>query len=287
MNTTESTTASWTTCPTLVTDAGLETWLVFHRGVDLPAFAAYPLVADPAGRALLTEYYRSFLDIAAGTGAGVLLELPTWRANPEWGATLGHDLDRLGELIDGSVDLLRDVQDAWDSPNPFVVSGTIGPRGDGYVVGHTMTADEAATYHDFQIGRMAAAGVDLVTALTMGYVDEAVGVVHAAAARGVPSVISFTVETNGRLPSGMPLREAIERTDAATDGGPIHYMVNCAHPTHFAHVLDGEWTSRIGGIRANASRLSHAELDLMEQLDDGDPADLASRYLDLRTALRR
>lgn len=260
-----------------VTDAGLETWLVFHRGIDLPAFAAYPLVDEPAGKAHLVEYFEQFAAIAAATGSGLLLETPTWRSNPEWGASLGHDLDELGRLVDASVELVDRVVERWSDGRPALVSGSVGPRGDGYVLGGTMTADEAAAYHRFQIDRMAAAGVDLVSALTIGYADEAIGVTQAAAGAGVPSVISFTVDTDGRLPSGQPLAEAIEQTDAG-GAAPAHYMVNCAHPTHFAEVLDGAWLGRIGGIRANASALSHAELDAMETLDAGDPLDLAEHY---------
>lgn len=70
-------------------------------------------------------------------------------------------------------------------------------------------------------------------------------------------------------------------------GYPAHYMINCAHPAHFDHVLDGaaSWTTRIGGLRANASQLSHSELDEMVELDEGDPADLAARYVALRSSL--
>jgi homocysteine S-methyltransferase len=137
------------------------------------------------------------------------------------------------------------------------------------------------------VQQMAAAGVDVVTAVTMGYVEEAVGITRAAQAAGLPAVVSFTLETDGRLPSGDTLGAAISATDAATDGHATHFMINCAHPTHFEHVLDAnaDWVSRIGGLRANASTLSHAELDEMEVLDDGDPADLAARYVQLRTLL--
>ncbi len=272
---------------TLITDAGMETWLVFHHGIDLPAFASYPLVDTEPGRALLVAYYARYVEIAGSIGAGVLLEAPTWRANPEWGATLGHGLGELGRLIDASIDLLADVRRGWTSVQPFVISGTVGPRGDGYRLDTAMTPDESAAYHGWQIERMGAAGVDMVSALTMGDVGEAAGIALAARTAEVPAVLSFTVETDGRLPSGMPLGEAIEATDAETDGYPLHYMINCAHPTHFDHVLDpaAPWARRIGGLRANASRLSHAELDEMEELDAGDPADLADRYVSLRSSL--
>ena len=272
---------------TVVADAGLETWLVFQRGVDLQAFAAYPLAASATGRALLTEYLQHFAVIASSLGAAPVLDTATWRANPDWAAVLGHDLGTLGSLIDECVGVVADVRDMWRGNQPFLLSGAVGPRGDGYQVEDSMTPEASADYHGFQIDRMTQAGVDVVTALTMGYVGEAAGVALAAQAKGVPVVISFTVETDGRLPTGMPLAEAIEATDAATGAYPLHYMINCAHPSHFDHVLDPAtpWARRIGGIRANASDLSHAELDEMVELDEGDPDDLARRYLALRSQL--
>jgi homocysteine S-methyltransferase len=105
------------------------------------------------------------------------------------------------------------------------------------------------------------------------------GFVRAARAAGLPSVVSFTVETDGRLPTGQPLGEAIRAVDDATDGAAAYFMVNCAHPDHFFHVLDDEtWTRRIHGIRCNASRQSHAELDACEVLDDGDPAEFGGQH---------
>jgi homocysteine S-methyltransferase len=276
----------WPTPDTVVvTDGGLETWLVFDHGIDLPAFAAYPLVATPEGRALLTEYYGYYAGIARSIDAAVLLDAPTWRANPDWAATLGHDRAALSELIAASVGVVADVRAGWSGSQPFLIGGAVGPRGDGYQIDSMMDADTAADYHSFQVAAMGSAGIDVVDALTMGYVDEAVGIARAAEDAGVNVVISFTVETDGRLPSGMSLAEAIEQTDAATNGYVTHFMVNCAHPTHFDHVLDGPWAARIGGLRANASQLSHAELDEMVELDSGDPADLAARYVGLRSSL--
>ncbi len=272
---------------TIVTDGGLETWLVFTRGVDLPAFAAYPLVATAEGRALLAEYYGYYAEIARSIDAAVVLETPTWRANPDWAATLGHDRPALAEFISASVDVVKDVRNGWSGDRAFLIGGTVGPRGDGYRIDSMMNTDSAASYHSFQVGCMAEGGVDMVTALTMGYVEEAVGIARAAEAVGLPVIVSYTVETDGRLPSGMPLAEAIEATDLATSGYPTHYMINCAHPAHFDFVLDGttSWSARIGGLRANASQLSHTELDEMVELDDGDPADLAARYVQLREDL--
>lgn len=272
---------------TVITDAGLETWLLFQNGVDLPAFAAYPLVDTVDGRRLLLEYYGGFVDIATQHGTGLQLEAPTWRANPEWAATLGHDRAELARYIDLSIELVAGIKADWKGVGPCILGGVVGPRGDGYRIDGTMTAAEAADYHSFQIERMAAAGAEVVSAVTLGYVEEAIGVAEAARAAGLPAVLSFTVETDGRLPSSMALAEAIAAVDAATGGYPVHYMINCAHPTHFDSVPDGgtAWTTRIGGLRANASRLSHAELDVMTELDDGDPADLASRYVALRAQM--
>ena len=271
----------------VVTDAGLETWLVFDRGVDLPAFAAYPLVATKEGLALLTEYYEHYVRIAAGIGAACLLEAPTWRANPEWAATLGHDRARLAELIGRAVAVLDALRAGWRSARPFLVGGAVGPRGDGYRIDDAMTPAAAAEYHAFQVGCFASTPVDVVTAMTICYADEAIGIVQAARAQDIPVVVSFTVETDGRLPSGMPLGEAIDTTDAETDGYATHYMLNCAHPAHFDAVLEASasWITRLRGLRANASTLSHAELDEMEVLDAGDPADLALHYAALGAAL--
>jgi homocysteine S-methyltransferase len=272
---------------TVITDDGLETWLLFQCGIDLPAFAAYPLAATASGRAALTEYLHHYTAIASSVGAAVVLDTATWRANPDWAAVLGHDRDALGSHIDACVQVVADVRDTWRSDQPFLINGPVGPRGDGYRVERSMTPDAAADYHSFQVSRMTEAGVDMITALTMGNVAEAIGIALAARASDIPAVVSFTVETDGRLPTGEPLSEAIEATDAASGCYPQHYMINCAHPMHFDNTLDPTqpWAHRIGGIRANASTLSHAELDEMVELDAGDPDDLARRYLGLRELL--
>lgn len=271
----------------VVTDAGLETWLLFDRGFELPAFAAYPLAGTADGRAALEEYYRHHRGIAEALGTALVLDAPTWRANPDWAATLGHDRAQLRELITASVAVVDGLRSGWAGDQPFLVGAAVGPRGDGYRVDETMSADTAADYHSFQIDVLADTPVDVVTAMTLGYVEEAVGIARAAERAGLPVVIAFTVETDGTLPSGTSLGEAVEATDRATGGYPAHYMVNCAHPTHFAHLFaDGApWTARIGGVRANASSLSHAELDEAVELDRGDPHDLAAAYVQLRSLL--
>lgn len=273
-----------------VTDAGLETELVFHDGRQLPHFAAFDLLRDEAGFERLRAYYRRYAQIAAAHGLGLLLETPTWRASPDWGARLGYGREELADANRRAVGLLLEIRAAFETPAmPVVVSGNIGPRGDGYRPEARMSAAEAREYHDWQIGTFASTDADLVSVFTMNYAEEAIGVAAAAKSQAMPVVISFTLETDGRLPSGQRLAEAIEQTDDATDGHPAYYMINCAHPTHFARTLReaGGWRQRIRGLRANASRRSHAELDASTELDDGDPEELGSQYRALRPLLPR
>ena len=254
-----------------VTDGGLETDLLFHHGVDLPEFAAFPLVEDADGARLLERYYADYLAIASAAGAGVVLETPTWRANPDWAALLGYDSAALARVNAAAVDLVRRAGAGLDRVR---ISGVVGPRGDGYVAAGSQ-ADEAAEYHYPQVAALAEAGVEVVHAMTLNEPAEAIGVVRAARSAGVPVGISFTVETDGRLPDGTTLRGAIDRVDAAA--APDWYGVNCAHPLHVAQALDGEaWQSRLHVLRPNASTMTHEELDAMEVLDEGDRALLTS-----------
>ena len=270
----------------LLTDSGLETWLIFHRGVDLADFASFPLLEDEHGRQLLGDYYRAHLEVAARAGVGVVLETPTWRANPDWGERLGYDATALDRANRESVDFVRALADEG-SAGRVVVSGNLGPRGDAYAPDALMGRDEAADYHRAQIRSFVAAGADQVTLLTATHVGEAAGVVAAAEEEGVPVVAAFTVETDGRLPSGQPLDAAIEEVDDLTGAAALHFGLNCAHPDHFGESLraGSEAVARLRLLRANASRASHAELDEAEELDEGDPDELGAQYAELLTDL--
>jgi homocysteine S-methyltransferase len=272
---------------TFITDGGMETTLIFDEGIALPDFASFILLEDPTGVDVLRAYYRSYLEIAAQHGVGIVLDTPTWRANPDWGDRLGYSAAELADVDRRGVALLEELRATADGVSHVVISGCIGPRGDGYRVDNEMTAEEAQRYHEPQVGTFADTAADLVSALTLTYAGEAVGVARAAQDAGIPSVISFTVEIDGRLPSGQSLREAIEEVDDQTHGAVAYFMINCAHPTHFAHVLeeDGDWRGRIRGLRANASEKSHAELDEAEELDSGDPVALARHYRELQRRL--
>jgi len=268
-----------------LTDGGLETTLIFHEGIDLPEFASFVLLESEEGIEALRKYYRRYLDIAVDSGCGFVLEAPTWRANRDWGRQLGYDEEALSVVNERAIRLLQELRDEYGAKDiPIVVSGNIGPRGDGYVAGNFMTVEEATAYHEFQVGIFETTGAQVVTAMTMTYPEEAAGIVLAANKRGLPSVIGFTTETDGRLPNGMPLEDAIEFVDRAAGGGPEYYMINCAHPDHFSGALaDGaRWSSRIRAVRANASRCSHAELDESTELDTGNPEEFGELHRLLR-----
>jgi len=271
-----------------LTDGGLETTLIFHEGLDLPDFAAFDALKHEAGRDAMLEYFCTYASIARRQRVGFILESPTWRASQSWADTLGYSSEALAEVNREAIELLSDVRlEFGTGKSKMVISGCIGPRGDGYNPSSRMTADEAERYHATQIGTFSETEADMVAALTMNYVEEAIGVTRAAKSAGMPVVISFTVETDGRLPSGHTLKQAIDTVDEATDNTPAYYMINCAHPTHFMDALDADdaWSQRIRGVRTNASSKSHAELDEAESLDDGNPTELAGQCRELRNRL--
>jgi S-methylmethionine-dependent homocysteine/selenocysteine methylase len=275
---------------TLMTDGGLETTLIFHRGLDLPHNAAFDLLKDETGTDVLRTYYERYARLAGSHDMGMVLESPTWRANPDWAAKLGYGTRELADANRRGVGLMLEIRAAFEKPGrPFVVSGNIGPRGDGYVPEWIMSADAARSYHSAQIATFAETDADMVAAFTLNYVEEAVGVAEAAKDHGMPVVISFTLETDGRLPSGTSLADAIRRTDDETGGYAAFYSINCAHPAHFRSILKQghDWLDRVQQIRANASKRSHAELDNSSDLDVGDPEALGAEYLELRAALPR
>lgn len=267
-----------------LTDAGLETVLIFHENVELPEFAAFYLLKDDDGTEVLRNYYRSFAGLANENKVGLILESATWRANPDWAAKIGVSGEQLAEMNRKSIELLTEIREKYETENSkMVISGCVGPRGDGYTVEDAMTAETAEKYHSEQIKVFSETEADLVSAITMNYAEEAIGIVRAAENAEMPVVISFTVETDGNLPTGQTLKDAIETVDRETGNYPAYYMINCAHPTHFENVLetDEDWTKRIGGLRTNASTKSHAELNESETLDEGNPAELGRQHAPL------
>jgi len=272
-----------------ITDGGIETTLIFREGLDLPDFAAFDLLKHDAGYQALEKYFCTYATLARNYQVGLILESATWRANPDWGTKLGYSSQALAQMNQKAIALLHDIRQKYETQlSRMVISGCIGPRGDGYIPADVMTADEAQHYHQTQIETFCDADADLVTAITMNYVEEAIGIARAAQSAGIPVVISFTVETDGKLPTGQTLKDTIAQVDSATNQAPAYYMLNCAHPSHFAEVLTaGEpWLGRIRGIRANASTKSHAQLNESETLDDGNPEELGSQYRELKDKLK-
>jgi homocysteine S-methyltransferase len=272
---------------TFITDGGMETTLIFHQGFELPCFASFVLLEDEAGRRALRSYFDPYITIAGEHGVGFVLDSPTWRASPDWGAKLGYSRAAVADVNRRGVDLIEEIRADADDGTPIVLAGSIGPRGDAYRPDDLLSADDAERYHAAQLTALAGTAADMATAYTLTTAAEAIGMVRAAVGVGLPIAISFTVETDGRLPDGQTLEDAIDEVDAATDEAAAYFMINCAHPSHFADALppQGAFRERIRGLRANASTKSHAELDDSETLDAGDPASLAIAYQSLRTAL--
>lgn len=271
-----------------LTDGGMETTLIYHDGVDLPCFAAFTLLKTPEGVERVRGYYARYATMAQRAGLGFILESPTWRANADWGEKLGYSPTDLAAVNRQAISLMVEMRDRFETPQtPLVISGNIGPRGDGYDPSRIMSAREAQDYHAEQIAVFRDTPADLVSAFTMNYVNEAIGIARAAQKASMPVVISFTVETDGKLPTGETLKDAITQVDEATGGAPVYYMINCAHPTHFRNALaSGEaWVKRIGGLRANASKRSHAELEQATELDAGNPVEFGREHAELKRML--
>lgn len=273
-----------------LTDAGMETCLIFHEKIDLPLFASFDLLKSAEGVAQTRAYYARYCKLARNAGTGFVLESPTWRANIEWAAKLGYSRAALADINRKAIGVMAGLREEFETPrSPMPISGNLGPRGDGYQPGRLMSAQEAQDYHAEQIAAFAGTAADFVSGFTMNYANEAIGIVRAAKAAGMPVVISLTVETDGRLPTGQTLKDAVREIDAATGDAAAYFMLNCAHPTHFQDVLaaDEPWSKRLRGLRANASTRSHAELDQATDLDAGDPVTLGRQYADLRRQHRQ
>ena len=271
-----------------LTDGGLETTLIFHDGLELPEFAAFDLLKNEDGRERLYKYYSTYAAIARDHKMGFILESVTWRASSGWGKKLGYSKEALADMNRKAIELLQDIRTEYENEkSKMVISGCIGSQGDGYNPTDMMSEEEAERYHTVQIETFSETQADLVSAFTMINTAEVIGLTRAAKSAGMPVVISFTVETDGKLPSGQTLKEAIEKVDKATNNTPVYYMINCAHPTHFeGELAPGEsWVQRIRGIKANASTKSHAKLDEVEEIDDGDPVELGREYKELTDRL--
>ena len=268
-----------------LSDAGIETDLIFNHGIEIREFAAHTLLPEKKGRAAIETYFHGFIDLARRQNAGLILDTVTWKAHRHWARDLNESIGCLRKANTEAVKMIANLRRRATNDQPIVLNAPIGPRGDAYAPDRLIEAGAAEAYYYEQLGWLADTEIDMVTGLTFTQSGEAAGLVRAAQICSLPCVISFTVETDGRLPTGQSLPDAIAEVDADM-GGPAYYMVNCAHPDHFADVLrEGDWRRRIRGIRANASRRSHAELDEASELDAGNPAELGLQYAELKRAM--
>ena len=271
---------------TFLTFAGDETYLLYIQGFPLREFCAFEVFDDAqAWRRMQDELLRPIADAAAANGMGLLAGCLVWRASADYLARLGgRDLAAVNR---NAVERTRAFIDEWRNGSeaaratPVIITGDIGPRGDGYAVSGPVSVGAAYDYHAAQVEVLARAGVDVLLPLTMTSLPETVGIVRAAARAGLPVLVSPTIEPDGRLADGTPLGELVGAVDQETSGTPIGYMVNCVHPSHLGPVLaaaahaGAPWLARFRGMRANASTKTHAELDNSTELDRGDPAALA------------
>jgi len=263
-----------------LTDGGIETWLMYKKGFEIPHFCAFHLLNDEKGRAAIRLYYQKHAEVALNAGAAFIFDSLTYRASRDWGNLLGYSAEGLAEMNLQALDLYREVARAiGNDPATTLYSGCIGPKGDAYETHLPLGADEAEDYHAAQVQTFAHGGADFVTGLTLNSPAEAIGIARAAKAAGLPSVISFTLEEAGLVGGRMSLEAAINAVDDATDGAPAHYMVNCTHPADFSPSLSAApWMARLSGLRANASTRDHGQLCQLGHLDEGDADDLARRH---------
>jgi len=292
----ESAAATLASGRSFLTFGGVETHLIFDKGVELREFAAFEVLDDEAAwRALEDEFFFPTMNAALAHGHGMLVDCLVWRASPDYVAKLGRK-EGVAALNRRAVDAARRLVADWRARSgstrescPIVLTADLGPRGDGYK-SSTVTADAAAKYHDAQVRSLADAGAEMLAGWTMTGIAEAVGLCAAAREHGLPIVVSPTVETDGRLPDGSSLGEFIQAVDEASGSYPLFFMANCAHPTHIGPMLaaarrdDPSWLPRFKGLRANASTRSHEELDNSTALDRGDPLDLGRRVAALKNA---
>lgn len=243
----------------------METDLIFNHGIDLPGFASHPLLEAEAGVDTLRGYYRKLISMAQEMGVGVILDTVTWVANKDRGAAIGYSSDKLKELNVAAVELISEVGNEYGDV-PTILCGQMGPRGDGYAPENLMSADEAELYHSEQMEVLARTDLDMVAGFTLCYPEEAIGIIRAGQRFNMPVAIAFTVETDGCLPTGIPLREAIQAVDAATGAGAIHFLVNCAHSDHISEGLANELGSNVFRV-SFAMLLDAAMLSWMKQLN--------------------
>lgn len=265
-------------------EGGQETEIMYRHGHALPHFAMFTLLEKPQAVADMQDMYRRYLDTAASHGFAALIGGLDYRASPDWGDLLGYSREGLADLQLAAIEFLREVAQPYSDQLPDIrIAGCVGPRGDAYSLNQSITAEEAEDYHSVQIATLKQAKVDLVSAMTLNSVAEAVGIARAASTAGLPVCIGFTLDSRSRLQSGPTLREAIEAVDReAGDSKPDFFGINCSHPAEFEPALEpGDWIQRIRSLRPNAALMDKIELCQLGHLEEGDPRELGELMGDL------
>lgn len=260
-----------------LSEGGQETEIMYKFGHDLPEFAMFTLLNNPSAMAELRGMYQRYLDVAARHQFVALMGGLDYRASPDWANKLGYSNAALADAQVQAIDFLRDVARPYVPQLPGVLYvGIVGPRGDAYSLNRAMSAEEAEEYHSVQIAALRQAKVDLVSALTLNNIDEAVGISRAARRADLPVSLSFTLDSSSRLQTGPSIREAIEAVDARTqDSRPDFYGINCSHPVEFKPALEpGDWILRVRSLRPNAAKMDKIALCQLGHLESGDAHEL-------------
>lgn len=258
-------------------NGGLETTLIYKYNLELPFFSCIDLFKNVNTKKIIYQYYLEYLKVAQKYNSFIIIDTPTWRFNKDWASKLGYNEIELLNRNKEAVVLISKLKNDY---NNIIISGKIGPKYEGYFISEKMSIEESKNYHSTQIKTFSELNIDIITASAMNYVEEAIGISYSAKDKSIPLVISFTLNNDSKLPSGMALEDAINYIDYITNEYPIYYMINCVHPKYFIELLrinkDKKWINRIRGIRPNASSKSHEELEKLNKLDSGNIDELAN-----------
>jgi homocysteine S-methyltransferase len=217
------------------------------------------LIYEDLDRRRLSDLYQGYIDIALDAGAPILLCSPTWRANRERLTEAGVEADVNGDAM-RFLKRLRD--ELGDRGRKVVIGGLVGCKNDSYSPAESLPMDAAHTFHAWQIEKLATAGPDYLLAATLSAVDEALGIARAMAETGLPYLISFVIDREGRILDGSTLEKGFGRIDDHCGRPPAGYMVNCSYPSFLqAHRQPKSVLDRLIGFQGNASALDHSDLD--------------------------
>lgn len=266
----------------IITDGGLETTLIYKYNIELPYFSCINLLKTDSGRNIIYNCLLNYVNISEKYNVNIIIETPTWRCSKKWSKLLNCENSDIEKINREAVNIVKSIK---KNNKKIIISGNIGPIDDGYVISNKLTIEELKEYHSEQIYILANENVDIISAFTINYVEEAIGITLVCKDINIPLVISFTLNIDGKLPSGMTLEDSIKYIDKYTNYYPMYYMINCAHPKHFISLFkdnNSDWIKRIKGIRSNASDKSHEELNNSKKLDIGNIVELSNYCKNIR-----